>query len=151
MAADVYDTKGAYIKPSLTWASNYPAVQPRPSPRPGSPSGIITAVVPGTTTVTATCSNPDCNANLPAQYSINQLTVTVPGSHDTTVYAASTNSTTLVPITTSNNTAGTAITLPYAPNSILADPTGAHVYLGSATSLDASHRGDEFRCHGRDR
>lgn len=135
VAADVYDTKGAYIKPSLTWASNYPASATAAVASTGSPSGIITAVVPGTTTVTATCSNPDCNANLPAQYSINQLTVTVPGSHDTTVYAASTNSTTLVPITTSNNTAGTAITLPYAPNSILADPTGAHVYLGSATTL----------------
>jgi len=40
-----------------------------------------------------------------------------------------------VPINTSTDTAGTAITLPYTPNSILAEPSGANVYLGSSTAL----------------
>jgi hypothetical protein len=72
---------------------------------------------------------------VPAQYALNSVTVTVPGSGDTKVYAASTSSTSLVPITTNNGTAGTAITLPYTPNSIVADPAGKKVYLGSSTAL----------------
>ena len=43
----------------------------------------------------------------------------------------------LVPISTATNTAGTSITLPYYPNSIVADPGGLAVYLGSGTALMA--------------
>src|ERR1019366_8077047 len=50
------------------------------------------------------------------------------------VYAASSNSLSLVPISTSTNTEGTAITLPFPPTSIVVDPTGTTVYLGSASS-----------------
>ncbi len=56
---------------------------------------------------------------------------------NTTVYAASSNSKLLVPISTATNTAGTSITLPYYPNSIVADPGGLAVYLGSGTALMA--------------
>jgi WD40 repeat protein len=40
-----------------------------------------------------------------------------------------------VPIDTSNNTVGSTISLPTAPNSIMADPTGKNVYLGSGSAL----------------
>ena len=59
----------------------------------------------------------------------------VPGGTTTTVYAASTNSLSLVPISTSTNVAGTVITLPYPPTSLITDPTGAAVYLGSSSGL----------------
>jgi hypothetical protein len=59
----------------------------------------------------------------------------VSGGTTTTVYAGSTNSLTLVPIQTSNNTAGTAITLPYLPNSIVANSAGTTVYLGSGSGI----------------
>ena len=133
--ADVLDSSGTYIKPTLTWSSNISASASAVTASTGSPGGTVTAVAPGTTTITATCSNPDCNIGVPAQYSLNQATVTVPGSGDTTVYAANTNSTMLVPITTANNTAGTTITLPYVPNSIVADPAGQKIYLGSTSGV----------------
>jgi len=53
------------------------------------------------------------------------------------VYAASTKSLTLIPIQSSNNTAQTAITLPYLPNSIISDSGGANLYLGSANGIMA--------------
>src|SRR5208337_3789263 len=101
----------------------------------GNNPATITAVAPGTASITATCSFPDCNINVPAQYSQNVVTATVTGSTSTKVFAASTLSTSLVPISTSTNTAGTAITLPYQPNSIVADQAGANLYLGSSSGL----------------
>jgi hypothetical protein len=41
----------------------------------------------------------------------------------------------LIPIATSTNTAGTAITLPNLPNSILIDPSGNGVFLGSSSGV----------------
>ncbi len=93
--------------------------------------------LPGTASITATCSYPDCNINVPAQYSLNVVTATVSGNSTANVYAASTKSTTLIPISTSTNTAGTAITLPYLPNSIIIDPAGNNLYLGSSSGLMA--------------
>jgi hypothetical protein len=133
LKADVYDIKGTNISPTLTWGSNFPASATVVGGT--GTASTVTGVTPGATMITATCSTPDCNANLPAQYALNPVTVTVSGSGDTTVYAASTSSTSLVPISTANNTAQTAITLPSVPNSILADPSGKKVYLGSATNL----------------
>src|SRR5271167_35638 len=135
LTADVYDSAGQYIRPNLTWASSAPAAVTAAAGTTGNNPATLTAVAAGTASITATCSNPDCNVNLPPQYSMNLVTATVSGSTTTNVYAASTNSTTLFPISTSTNTAGTAITLPYLPNSIMADSTGAHIYLGSSSGL----------------
>jgi len=41
----------------------------------------------------------------------------------------------LVPISNTTNTAGTAITLPANPNSLVFDPQGANAYLGASTGL----------------
>ena len=40
-----------------------------------------------------------------------------------------------MPIPSSTNTPGTAITLPYLPNSMISDSAGAKLYLGSSTAL----------------
>ncbi len=135
LTADVYDSKGQYIKPTLTWGSSLNASATVAPGTTGNNPATITAVAPGTASITATCATPTCNKNLPAQYSFNVVTAAVAGTASTTVYAASTDSLSLVPIPTSTNVAGTAITLPHLPNSIIADSKGANVYLGSSSGL----------------
>lgn len=137
LTANVYDsnTPPQYITPAITWGSSSAAVATAAPGTTGNNPGTVTAVSGGTAYVTATCSFPDCNRNVATQYSQNVVTVNVTQPSSTTVYAASTNSTSLVPINTSNNTVGTAIALPYTPNSILPGPGGAAVYLGSSTAL----------------
>src|SRR5271166_5292223 len=137
LTADVYDTAGQYIKPNLTWSSSSTASVTVAAASPANNSATLTAAAPGTASITATCSYPDCNINVPAQYSLNVVTAAVSGSTTTNVYAASTNSTSLIPISTSTNTAGTAITLPNLPNSIIIDPAGSNLYLGSSSGLMA--------------
>jgi hypothetical protein len=139
LTADVFDTNNPpqYIKPTLVWGSSSTATATvAPTGSTNNP-GTITAVAPGTAYITASCSFPNCNKNVPAQYSQNIVTATVSGGTNTTVYAASTNSTMLVPFSISTDAPGTAITLPFTPNSIVADPGGLAVYLGSASGLMA--------------
>ena len=136
LTADVYDINGQYIKPTLIWGSSAPASATVAATGTATNNpGTITAVAPGTAYITASCNYPTCNKNLPPQYSMNVATATFSGSTSTTVYAASTNSTTLIPIPTSTNTAGTAIALPHLPNSIISDPAGTMLYLGSSSGL----------------
>ncbi len=135
IVADVFDTNNQAIAPPVTWSSSVPATATVAVSTTSNNQATMTAVAPGTTVITATCSYPTCNKLLPAQYDLNLATLTVSGSSNSTVYAASTNSTMLVPINTATNAVGTAITLPFAPNSILADPGGANVYLGSNSGL----------------
>jgi hypothetical protein len=135
LTADVYDTAGQYIKPNLTWGSSSSASVTVAAATPTNNTATLTAVAPGTASITASCSYPDCNIGVPAQYSLNVVTAAVSGSTTTNVYAASTNSTTVIPISTSTNTAGTAITLPNLPNSIIIDPAGNNLYLGSSSGL----------------
>jgi hypothetical protein len=135
LTADVYDSNGQYIRPTITWGSSSTAAAKVVAGTSGNNPATVTAVAPGTAYITASCSYPNCNTNLPAQYSLNAASVTVSGFTSTTVYAASTGSLMLVPIATSTNTAGTVITLPYVPNSIVADPAGTTLYLGSSSGL----------------
>ena len=134
LTADVFDTKGQYIKPSITWGSSAIASVKVATGTTGDNPATLTGVAPGTAYITASCSDPDCNKNVGAQYSLNVATAAVSGGTTTTVYAASSNSLSLVPISTSTNTTGTPITLPFPPTSIVVDPTGTTVYLGSASS-----------------
>jgi hypothetical protein len=139
LVADVLDTSGTSITPILTWASvpqGVGTVAPTTSTTTPPPNGqTFTANTGGTSIVTATCAPPSCNRNIAPQYGQNIVTVSVSGGTTTTVYAGSTNSLTLVPIQTSNNTAGTAITLPYLPNSIVSNSAGSTVYLGSGSGI----------------
>lgn len=135
LTADVYDTNNQYIKPTLTWGSSSTAVATVAATGSAPNPGTITGVAPGTAYVTATCSYPSCNVFLPAQYSQNLVKTTVVGGTTTTVYAASTKSTMLVPFPINTDVPGAAITLPYTPNSIIADPAGAAIYMGSSKAL----------------
>jgi len=135
LIADVLDSNDQHITPNLTWASSAPVAVTVAAGTGSNNPASLTGKAPGTATITATCSSPNCNVGLPPQFSQNAITATVPGTTAANIYAASTSSTTLIPISTSTNTAGTAITLPFLPNSIMADPAGANIYLGSSSGL----------------
>jgi hypothetical protein len=132
LVADVLDSKGASIKPTLTWTTSQPGAATVTADRA---TAAIAGAGPGTTAVTATCITPNCNVSLPPQYSYDVVTATVAGQSPDTVYVASTKSLTMVPIPVLTNVAGTAITLPNYPNSIVASPAGTDVYLGSAAGV----------------
>ena len=137
VTADVVDSAGVSIAPALTWGSSSNAVATVAAATGTSNTATVTAVAGGTANITATCSYPGCNIGLPAEYSENVVTASVTPSATATVYAASTSSKQLVPISTNGNTVGAAITLPFTPNSIIADPAGKAVYLGSSNALMA--------------
>ncbi len=132
LVADVLDSKGMSIKPNLTWTTSQAGAATIASE---TASATIAGAGPGTTSVTATCITPSCNASLAPQYSFNVVTATVAGQSPDTVYAASTKSLMMAPISVVTNVVGTLITLPNYPNSIIASPDGANVYLGSATGV----------------
>ncbi len=127
LAADVVDSHGVTVTPPLIWASSQPSVASV------SASGLATAVAAGTTGVTASCSS-GCNIGLSPVYG-NVVTGTVAGTSSTTIYATGTGATTLVPITSATNAAGTGITLPSSPNSFLLNRQGTTGYLGSDAGL----------------
>src|SRR5215469_7285957 len=141
LKADVLDSSGTSIAPALTWSSvpagvgTVAATTSTTSTAPPPNSETFTANSGGTSIVTATCAPPTCNRNVTPQYGQNVVTMNVSGGTTTTVYAGSTNSLMLVPIQTSNNSAGTTITLPYLPNSIVSDSGGSNVYLGSGSGI----------------
>jgi len=127
LAADVIDTAGNTITPALTWVSNGPGIATV------STSGLVTAVTPGTTSVLAECAI-TCNFSLSPVYS-DVAVATVSGTNATTVYVTGTGTTQLIPIDTGTNTAGTAITLPSQPNSIVFIPLAGLAFLGSSGGL----------------
>ena len=110
-----------------------------------SPAGLITALQPGTATLVASCTPPNCNGgSFPdAFFPIysNPLTLTVTGTTSTTVFVSSTQapptgtSPKVLPITTTNNTVGTAINLGDVPYSMFASPNGGKAYIGTNSGM----------------
>ncbi len=128
LVADVLDSKGMSIAPTLTWASSQAGAATVSSE---TASATLLGVGPGTASVTATCVAPVCNVSLPPQYSYNVVTATIAGQSPDTVYVGSTNSLKMVPIPVLTNVPGSPITLLNLPNSIVASPDGSNVYIGS--------------------
>ncbi len=147
LAADVTDTQGQPVTgATLTWTSFNPASASV------STSGLVTAAAAGTTSIVVSCTPPACN-NAPlgavnsqstgVGYPVysNLMTGSVSGTSSSTVYATGptnpdgSSNTSMIPINTTANTAGTAITLPNAPNSMVFDRQGIYAYLGSAKGL----------------
>ncbi|HMF89852.1 MAG TPA: Ig-like domain-containing protein [Candidatus Angelobacter sp.] len=102
----------------------------------------LTGATPGGAGILAACIPPVCGTGVNLPIYSNLFQVTVNGtSPNTTVYASSTwappsgVSPTLVPIDTSNNTAGTAINLPGVPNSLVFTTNGIKGYLGTNAGL----------------
>lgn len=134
VVADVLDSRGEELN---TLATTFVGTQPVALTVAGNAAlnATLTGLTPGSSTVVAACTPPDCNIGMTPVFS-NAFVATVTGTaNTTTVFAASTTGTSLVPIDTSTNTAGTAVTLPQTPNSLLLTPLGTTAYLGSANGL----------------
>ncbi|HXB21428.1 MAG TPA: hypothetical protein VNV88_08605 [Candidatus Solibacter sp.] len=131
--ADMQDEIGFVLNNApVLIASNNPATAT-------TAGGILTAVSAGGAGITASCTPPICGNGLNQPVYSNLFSVTVPnaGSPNTTVYVSTSfaplggTPSTMVPIDTSNNTAGTAITLPGVPNSLVIGTAGTRGYLGT--------------------
>jgi hypothetical protein len=97
-----------------------------------SSAGIVTGAIAGVGNIVAACAPGTCNINQTYSVFSNAVAATVSGTPSNTVYAASTGGTSVVPIDTTANTAGTAFTLANAPNSVVADAAGSKVYFGTS-------------------
>jgi hypothetical protein len=155
----VVDTLGNTITGvPLTWCSSNPAIAGIGSSSSGNcssntaGSASVSSFLVGGTTITASCTPPSCNIgfqpSLPI-YAPNALALVVTPSGTTaqtvTTYVSSVDcgiadgcSTLLIPLTSPNNTPGTAVTLPATPNSLVFDPSGAKAYLGTDFAFSGS-------------
>jgi hypothetical protein len=132
LSATVTDSANqAVTGETLTWNARQPAIVSITN------AGLATGLAPGTGNVIASCTPNACNFNLNQPVYSNVATGVVPGSSSTTVFAASSSGTSLLPIaaTGTTNAAGTAITLPQTPNSLMFAPAGTRAFLGSTGGL----------------
>ena len=104
-------------------------------------TGLATGSNPGYSTIVASCSPPFCNNGLFPVFS-NVINGTVTGSTSTgtnskttQVLVASLSDTQLIPVDITTSTAGTALTLPYKPNSMVYSHSTGIAYMGSDTAL----------------
>lgn len=110
-----------------------------------SSTGGITASYPGSASIYATCQPSTCNPapiNLFGQFgtglsiSSNPVSVKSPGTASEYVwYGAPGQSQYVIPVEVLTGTVGSTIRLPYVPNSMVMDQTGATIYLGSSHEL----------------
>ena len=147
LVADVTDILGQPItSTSLTFSSYIPTAGAITS------AGAVTTPGAGVTTFVASCVPPGCNqASGPnvnfngtgaglAVYS-NPVIGTITGTTATTIYVTGsdkpdgTANTSLIPIDSGTNAAGTAITLSASPNSMIFDRAGSFAYLGSSAGV----------------
>jgi hypothetical protein len=143
----VLDTQGNTVTEiPLTWSSS------NPSTVGVSSAGSVTTTKAGGSSVIASCTPPTCNIGIKPLLPIYpegvvDLVVTSSSTTTTntnTIYVSSTGvsalgncATTdgcvssLIPITTPNNTVGAAVGLPATPNSLVFDRQGAKAYMGT--------------------
>jgi sugar lactone lactonase YvrE len=107
--------------------------------------GALTASYPGVASIYAICQPSACNPSpinelglygtgLPV--SSNPVTITTPGTiTDYVWFAAPGQSQYFVPISLLTGTVGSSVRLPYVPNSMVMDKTGASLYFGSSHEL----------------
>ena len=139
ITADVTDVNGKTITGlSLTYAST------QPENVPVSSAGTITSVYPGTASVTAICQPPSCNPAPINQIGVNgtgtpivsnPLLVNSTGTSSTVLYMASPKSDFYSAIDFTIGQVTSPVKLPYAPNSMILDPTGTNLYFGSYREL----------------
>ena len=131
LSVDVLDTKGKAISITgsrLIFTSNVPGIVTVDQ------TGIVATPGSGNAGVVVSCSPSICNSGYNSVFS-NVISASVNGTGTPQVLATNSSGTSLIPIDTSTNTAGTAITLPYNPNSLIYARSGTKAYLGSGTTL----------------
>ncbi|MEO6922571.1 MAG: hypothetical protein ABI142_01985, partial [Bryocella sp.] len=107
-------------------------------------NNALTPQYPGSTTVTAVCVPPGCNASPYSQIDLfgNGTTLTsngvrflVPGQSSSVVYIGSTTSQYIYPYDFTTGKTGALVKLPYVPNSMVISVDGSTIYMGSASAL----------------
>lgn len=89
----------------------------------------------GTGAIVASCQPPSCNIGLGFDTFSNPVIANVSGAVSGSVWVASTAGSALVGIAPSTNIAGTPVTLPASPNSLIVGSAQKNAYLGSSTGL----------------
>ena len=110
LVADVLDSAGQSITPTLNWASSS-NVTATVAATGTSNGATATAVGPGTAYITASCATPTCNINVSTQYSQNAPASTCLRTMSRP-FMWQPNSKSLVPVSTADNSVGAAIALP---------------------------------------
>jgi hypothetical protein len=107
-------------------------------------TGVITANFAGASSITAACQPSSCNPaplNETGMFGTgkpvtsNTINVTTPGTTSSVLYMASTQSQFFATMDFTTSIIGTPVRLPYIPNSMVSDPNGNNLYLGSSTEL----------------
>ncbi len=133
LAVDVTDTKGKTISISgarLTYSSNVSGVVSVDQ------NGLASNLDAGSAGIVVSCAPSNCNTGYNSVFS-NVVTANVNGTGTPQVLVANSAGTSLQPFDTSTSppTAGTALTLPYTPNSLIYANSGTKAFLGSGTTL----------------
>jgi len=154
IVAEVVDTLDVPLsQPPLTWSTSNPEVATV------STAGVVTGrQEAGTANISASCNPPTCNIGIEPGLPIystggtaqnGQPAFGVVTTHVTqakppigTAWTATTDcnnlfdcTSVMFPVTSGNTPIGNGVTLPYTPNSMLFNPGGTHVYLGSDQGL----------------
>ncbi len=104
----------------------------------------VTSTFPSSAAVYAVCQPPTCNTSPINEIGVNgngtpvvsnTVTVTSPGNSSTYLWLASPASQYFVPVDLTTGTTGTAVRLPYVPNSMVLDQPGTNLYFGSYREL----------------
>jgi hypothetical protein len=108
-------------------------------------TGGVTPSFSGAASVYAICQPSTCNPAPINQFGLfgtglpitsNNVTITTPGTTSTLVwFGAPGQSQYFVPVDLLNGTTGSTVRLPYVPNSMVMDQTGASLYFGSSHAL----------------
>jgi hypothetical protein len=153
--ATVVDTLGVTLsKPPLTWSTSNPEIATV------STSGVVTGrQTAGSADISASCTPPSCNIGVLPGLPVYSSGGTVPNNGQpgfgsivvqvtqskaptATAWAATTGcanqfncTSAMFPVTAGTNPVGTAIGVPFTPNSMLFTPSGSRIYLGSEKGL----------------
>jgi hypothetical protein len=158
ITAYAVDVQGCLVpKPTLTWVSSEPAALTAGSGAAGCGTGSTSCTIatpqPGVAAITASCTPPTCNVGFPLNlnpnisapfipqpvYPVTAISGLVTGTtSSTTVLATSQDcysdilcNVGIYSVPTSTNLPSGAVELPAPPNSLMIDPPGDRVYMGS--------------------
>lgn len=132
LVAKAVDSKGVTLTTApITWTSSQSFALSVASTTTTPQTATVTANNPGTASLIASCTSPTCNIGLDPLYS-NLIVGDLTGTSNDTLYVASQDSLSMVPIDLANNNAlGTTITLGAKPNSLQVARNASLLALGA--------------------
>lgn len=108
-------------------------------------AGSVSSSYPGTAAIYAFCQPGNCNpspldkigqlAGTGLPIASNKVSVSAAGSSTNYLWLGSSKSQSFVPVNLLTGSVGSAVRLPYQPNSMILDQTGSNIYFGSNREL----------------